>query len=348
MSKPTVGVFVVHSCIRTHKISWTLKNLGYKVILFTANANHAHPWWVYDAAVRVHTDPDNTTPFFQLRNMLDAVDPLIDIYHVHNEPDWPVGTIKKVTKKPVIYDVHDLKSQRQEQEEYEKEAFELCDGVSTVSDRYVKLAQKYTKAPVKEVLSCVPEFMFPKGSTKIQHKGVVYEGGMGSQSTFETKGEFKCRLWADTFKKIMKTGTPVWAYTASSGTDLSDYDNTGTIVLGPFGYKSLLGNLTAHEAGLVGSPEPDSMFDGAMPNKLFEYMAAGLPILAWNAGKCVNNFILATGIGAVLDDLEEIPDVLEVFRKEKFKERVWELRNNWTMEGQIGKVETLYRKALGD
>lgn len=334
-----VGNIVLHSCIRAHKIGWGLKKLGHNVVLFSENMNHAHAWWDYDCAVKLFNNPDNLEeyPFWHLKSTLETIEPLVDIWHCHNEPDWIVPTVREVSDKPIIYDIHDLRSAREGTvADWEKQSLEKCDGISVVSDRYKQ--KIYNGKPIREILSCVPEILYPQKRCKVQQGGVVYEGGLGS----DDGKEFSCRNWAGSFKKILKTGTPVWAYAASSASSLSQYRDSGVMVLGPFRYDLLIGNLTSHDAGLVGSPVPDPMFDGAMPNKLFEYLAAGLPIIAFNAGKSVEEFILATGIGAIADNLDEIPDILNHFKKEKTRDHVWEARKGWSMESQMPKVVSLY------
>ena len=92
--------------------------------------------------------------------------------------------------------------------------------------------------------------------------------------------------------------------------------------------------------------EPDPMFDGALPNKLFEYMCAGLPMICMNAPD-VSQFLMATGMGVTVNDVNDIPDAMQYMRDRKFRRTVWANRWSWTQETQIPKVTWLYEKVLG-
>jgi len=226
-------------------------------------------------------------------------------------------------------------------DEEEDNAFKSCDAVSVVSRKYVSnIIQRDPMKPCREVLSCLPREWMPKERATPYRGGIVYEGGLlGKYNT-----EFPCRNWAEVFKKIDDLGIQVWAFTGNPGVGAESYP--GTIILGPVGYPSLLRELTRHEFGLVGSPVKDPMFDGALPNKMFEYMAAGLPMICMNAPD-VSNFLSATGMGVTVTDVKEIPDAMAYMRDRKFRARVWKQRFNWTAETQIGKVVKLYEKITG-
>jgi len=299
--------------------------------------------------VKLHAT-DEGFPWWHFKDTIKQMDSLVDLYHVHNEPDCFVEPLKSVTKKPVIWDVHDLESQRSGKiGEWEKSSMEKCDGICTVSPTYEKILAERSGKPTMSYMSYVIQELFPQERTKVQHRGIVYEGGVGVTHHRGIAQEFACRDWGDVFRKLTnEVGVPVWVYRANMAADVSALQGTGVMLMGPVPYDQLLGNMTAYEAGLVGSPFPDPMFDGALPNKLFEYISAGIPILAYNAGDDVNQFILATKFGAVLDNLNEIPDVLEEFRKDKYRERMWRDRFNWTMERQIPSIEEFYQMFLSE
>jgi len=341
-SKITIGHVSLHSCVRAHKIAWAwadeTKN---KVVLFTEMVdNRHHNWWLYDACVKLYKDNKGAFHPWQYEMAVKTPDPIIDVWHVHNEPDWPVWVLRKHTKKPIIYDIHDLRSVREGQsEENEDKAFEAADAFSVVSRNYMNRVIKRTQTkPVREVLSCVPKGMFPKERVTPYSGGIVYEGGLGNAD----KAEFKCRAWSDVFGKIEDLGIQMWAYTANPAVK----GFRKTIIKGPIPYINMLQELTAHEFALIGSPEPDPMFDGALPNKLFEYMCAGLPMICMNAPD-VSQFLMATGMGVTVNDVKDIPDAMQYMRDRKFRKTVWTNRWSWTQESQIPKVTWLYEKVLG-
>ena len=266
-----------------------------------------------------------------MENAIKAIDPLVDLYHIHNEPDWPVWVTRKHTDKPIIYDIHDMRSVRGDIEENEEKALAACNAVSVVSRGYQEKVLKRRQVPIREVLSCVPKGLFPTEKPKIFRGGIVYEGGLGS-------GEFPCRNWAETFAKIQEMGIQVWAYPGNPG---ASHEYQKILIQPTKPYNVMIRELSMYEFGLVGSPSPDAMFDGALPNKLFEYIAAGIPIVNMNAPD-IEKFLLATGLGVTVASVEEIPDAMQHMRDNNFRRRVWENRWYWTMETQAPKVQWLY------
>jgi glycosyltransferase involved in cell wall biosynthesis len=301
-----------------------------------------HAWWTYDAALKIHRDTNGFYRPEHFARSVRTIDPIVDVWHVHNEPDWPVGVIRKCSKKPIVFDIHDLESKRGEgPDKDETEAFDVADGYSVVSRKYQEICMKlHMRKPSREVLSCVPYGLFPKKRAKVYRGGIVYEGGLGG----EEAAQFGCRDWAETFTNIVEEGTQVWAYSSNPSVSLNDYKNV--IILPSLPYNALLQHMTSYEFGLVGSPEKSAMFDGALPNKMFDYMAAGLPMICMNAPD-VSNFLSATGMGVTVGDVKEIPDAMKYMRDRKYRKRVWESRLHWTMEGQVGKVTWLYEQVTG-
>lgn len=341
---------VLHNCIRASKISWLLMERGHQVKMVTERVLSVHGWKDYDMTCLIHTgqlEGNDLPDAYNLMRTVKALEPITDIFHFHNEPDWPVEAIRKVTDKPLVYDIHDMVSIRTgEPEPYENKALELCDGVLVPSRLYKENIQSRVKKPVYEILNSVPEKLYPKIRRVPHRRGIVYEGGLKGMPK-ELSDQFEFRDWASVFRELSKMNIEVWAYPAASREeDLSNYHQSGAILMNSLPYDQLLKNLASHEAGLVGSPFPSKAFNGALPNKMFEYISAGVPVIAYNAPSAAE-FLHATGFGEGIDDLKQVPDVLEQFRKEKTAEYVWRMRGNWTMERQIGKVETLYKKILG-
>jgi hypothetical protein len=336
----------VHSCARVFKIGWQQLLDGHKVHLVTERFIHGHPWKDFTAvhiteSGHLHRGVANPDHLF---STIKTISPLIDVFWVHNEPDWIVKIVKEASNKPVIWDVHDMVSMRElAPNQYEEEALEYCDGISTVSGVYAENLRGRTTKPVEEILSCVPEFMFPQQRPSLTYNGLVYEGGLRGANTHSE--QFDYRDWTGTFREITKKGIPMFAYNNSSGENLANYADTQTIFLGPLHMNELINNLTAHEVGLVGSPFVHPAFTGAMPNKLFDYIAAGLPVISLNA-KTTTDFLEATGLGVGVNSVDEIPDAMNELLGytggENIRDYVWERgRLPWSMSGQIQKAYTL-------
>ena len=87
-----------------------------------------------------------------------------------------------------------------------------------------------------------------------------------------------------------------------------------------------------------------------MPNKLFEYMAAGIPILVHNAAECAD-FVRRHKIGIVVEDLSDpvwLADMLgDVKIREECREAVMDLRGQFIMENQVPTILGLYDEVVG-
>jgi glycosyltransferase involved in cell wall biosynthesis len=81
-----------------------------------------------------------------------------------------------------------------------------------------------------------------------------------------------------------------------------------------------------------------------MPNKLFEYLAAGLPILVYGADE-VAEFVSKHEVGVVVDKLEDIPKVYDEWPK--YKKRVLEKRELFHVDTQAPAIKGVYEKLLG-
>ena len=63
-------------------------------------------------ALKAYRDAEGVYQPWHLEQSIITLDPLVDLWHVHNEPDFPVYLVRKHSKKPIIYDIHDLASRR--------------------------------------------------------------------------------------------------------------------------------------------------------------------------------------------------------------------------------------------
>jgi glycosyltransferase involved in cell wall biosynthesis len=342
-----IGIVNIHSCSRVFKLGWELLSRGESVHLVTERFINGHPWKDFTAVhitesgylQRGLVNPEH------LSSTIKAISPLIDVFWCANEPDWIVKVVKEASQKPVIWDIHDLVSKRTgEINQWEKDALEYCDGISAVSRNYVEEMRKRTDKPVAEILSCVPEFLYPKQRASLLYSGLVYEGGL--RGVNQGSEQFEYRDWSEAFGQITGLGVPVWAYNNCSGENLANYAKSQVIFLGPLHLKELVQNLTAHEVGLVGCPVPNPAFDGALPNKMFEYIAAGLPCIALNA-PTAEEFLLGTGLGVGVKSVEEIPEAMNGLLQapegeENVRDYIWDRgRFAWTMASQMPKVYKL-------
>ena len=79
-----------------------------------------------------------------------------------------------------------------------------------------------------------------------------------------------------------------------------------------------------------------------MPNKFFEYIAAGIPILVHKAHECAH-WVNKCKLGIVLDSLDDIKDP-DSFLKDadEYKPNVWAAQKEFSMENEVLNIVKLY------
>jgi hypothetical protein len=78
--------------------------------------------------------------------------------------------------------------------------------------------------------------------------------------------------------------------------------------------------------------------DTMLPNKLFDYLAAGLPLIV-PPTRSISQFISRTGTGLTYEIVDDLPSLVDV-RSIKID------RNLFVIEEHISKLEDLYRSII--
>ena len=86
------------------------------------------------------------------------------------------------------------------------------------------------------------------------------------------------------------------------------YRQRGAMVNRMLPFSTMMTELTRYSWGFCGHPDDHPQWQKAMPNKLFEYLTAGIPIIAWNCAE-VEAWVKTYDIGVVVDDYEDIESV---------------------------------------
>lgn len=287
----------------------------------------------------------------------------IDIFHVHNEPDSLVALTREGTKKPIIFDIHDLDHLRQygnqEPSKEEVEAFEIADGFIHVSEDIAEYAieQYPTGKPSSVIYSFVNDkFVCAAGQLPdVCWNSICYQGGLSENENKtvtvtrqfdESKNNrtvFNCRYYAPMVESFLNQGYFVNLYPATpmQGTI---YESMGAFVSGgPVPYPTMLRALRPHGFGFVGACISAPLMEKAMPNKLFEYLSQGVVPVSLNAG-AVADFLKLYDCGIVLDGLDNLEEQLQ--DGPRLRENVLKYLGYWTMEKQVKHLEELYEKVL--
>lgn len=343
-----IGMVGLHSCIREQKMGWQLCQMGHTVHIVGQQISAAHTGAPYDTVLIYDPsdDPDKFPNVRQLQNSVKLLDPQVDLFHIHNEPNWLFRAVKDVTNKPIIFDIHDWTSLRKIEPpppieiEFEKQALAEADGFCVPSKGYLNRLREITDKPSVLVYSMVPSFLFPAERKVPPKPGIVYEGGVKGKNDF--RYNYGYRNWAAFAKEAIKDiDGKFYFYTANMGEDFAEYEHPQIEVYPPMIYPELLNEMTAHSVGIVGAPFHVGEFDDAMPNKLFEYISSGIPCIIINASEATR-YAEEHGVGVGIRDASEIPDAL----KSLSTHRMWQDRWEFTMDSQIPKLIELYRSVL--
>lgn len=268
-----------------------------------------------------------------------------DIIHCHNEPSW-IGTAAKEARPdmPVIMDCHDLNSARfRTANDIELKMVITMDGFITPSKGYKQHLKDFygSNKPALVLYSMVNEFLqyWKQPPCNVPSvAGIVYEGGL----TANDEAPHSYRDYRPVVKKMVEMRIPFHIYGANNHWD-SIYQNLGAYTYPLMPYHILLNSLRRYDWGFVGPGIPHPAFEWCMPNKLFEYLAAGIPVIVWESAEAAQ-FVEDRHIGWVVRDLDEIRDVMLALDPNVYTEHLPDL--NMTMESQVPALVEFYNQFI--
>ncbi|MDD7056767.1 MAG: hypothetical protein PUI26_08135 [Selenomonadaceae bacterium] len=337
------------ACYRTHKIAAVMAGRGYKVFLLYIFAPPESTPYSVEQYQDIYTvgSPDELIEFVNQSEF--------DVVHSSNEPDF-ITNILLHTNKKIVFDVHDpVTMSGDEPVTFENLIFEnmahtACDGILFTSpgilaigkDRYHigdKPALSLANMPMKEVEL---EERLPKLSVGDGQIHLVYEGSM-------SKVPGNAKNMVEQWKKLCAMGLHVHFYTNME----AGYCQELVREIPRLHYEGmasrdvLLRELTKYDAGLflLNVNEGNRTFtENASPNKIYEYINAGLPIIACQLEFC-RKFLAQHHVGIVLDTEGDIRKQIAAARKIKI-EAGYLTRNHMTMESEGEKLEKFYQSAM--
>ena len=287
-----------------------------------------------------------------------------DLVHVHTEPAW-LGWFAKecLPDTPVIFDAHDLnycRSGGKTLEEDERRTLCDCDGVILPSQAYEQAVKEGFGVKLSEVIySMVNEEDYPKIDEMPRVNGIVYEGGMGATSEEErAEGKMRYNDYRSLAVELFNARIPFHCYPGRA--EFADeYIKAGVVWNYSYMYHQLLKQLTRYDWGLVGSPFKNPAWDSAMPNKLFDYVAAGIPVLVYNAEEAAA-FVREHDIGIVIeagnseDAVKQIGEAMPIGQDgqcrnnayEYYRLRVQRVRKEFSMASQMPKLINFYTEVI--
>ena len=327
-------------CIRTNKVAKALHERGIQVDLIYLEA---HPAQVYKDLELPYTN------MYKLQNVNEIVELInksdYDILYSSNEPDY-LTVLFTVTNKPIVHDTHDMMSLRADITN-EQLILEYIANVKSSGNIYVNplikdIAVERFNIKNKPILTLhsfvelgqLPDRHYEKLSSKDGEIHCVFEGGLqgivGHHRFLEpillrlVEHHIHVHLHCPADHKYIETLVAKSKYIHYEG------------VTSP---QNLILEMTKYDIGLAifNVTERNKTFlDTAFPNKIWDYLAAGLPILFTDL-LSFRQFTEQSGVGKILDSNGDIKEQVKEVHKIKI-EKDFLKKKKWIMNEAIEQV----------
>jgi glycosyltransferase involved in cell wall biosynthesis len=279
-----------------------------------------------------------------------------DLIISHNMPDVLAAAAVEYGRLPVIFDERDMVSSFQRRlilrnyipDRYldrplfhrigmgtfyrrlvrnERTAIEGSSGRTWVSDHTYELAKERYDVPkgnnlllynyagredLKEPMEKISETV---GGTHMVYAGVLSATG------------YRAPL-LDMFERIASMGVHMHVYGLGDPPVLKEYEKAASRhhhfhFHGPVPHDRLMREMTAYDWGIVPFEPPREErdhFDTMLPNKFFDYLVCGLPVLSPRSRSMVD-YIKKEGVGRIYDGVDSIPTIVEGAAPRIYRER---------------------------
>lgn len=354
-----------------HKEAHSLAEAGYEVVIIAP-----YPESQTKEGIRIQAVPPLTVRADRLRRLKPiyqaAVAEDADIYHFHDPDLIPVGLrLSRKQKKPVIYDVHEYygdslltrywlpkplrKFVARTVDFLEKRSARSFAGIITVNGHMAELFRR--KNPEGEILHNYPlkrQFEFPRPQAAKQPV-ILYLGGINRERGLEVILQAMSLVRAKHPEALCELVGPV--ETDDLGpefAELAPWLEGGNISLrGKVPYEQVPGILAQSSIALV-PLLPTLNYRKAIPVKLLEYMAAGLPVVGSRFGY-IEEIIGKNQCGLLSEpgDPESLArDICTLIEDPEqallYAQNGWDaFQREYTWESEQTKLLSLYERILG-
>jgi len=294
----------------------------------------------------------------ELERVVDEFQP--DVIHSHNLPDsLTVRALDLADGVPVIHDAHDVYSLRRtpyedglpEPEnplELEKRAIEESAALVTVSDEMTAAVAERHRLP--ELVEAFPNYALARDLPPPSRNGalgrpprIVYQGTLSTNG-----GHYDLR---EIFAAIVRGGARLDIYASRPA---PEYERLAAATPGMRSHGTrppavLYHQLTRYDFGWAGfnATLNGPHLDTALPNKLFDYLGCGLPVLTLDH-RALRRLVDAEGVGLSLDSVDELGDRLAAVDLAGLRRRVAAARPRLTVEANIHRIASLYEAVLAE
>jgi glycosyltransferase involved in cell wall biosynthesis len=294
--------------------------------------------------------PLGDDPAAELPGIVDAFEP--DVIHSHNLPDELTVLALDSVDVPVIHDVHDMQSLRRTPYEdgfpepadplaLERRAAEESAALVTISPELVaELAARY-RLPHRVVAYAnyalardLPATLPPGRDLCDGPPRLVYQGTLSTNG-----GHYDLR---ELFAAIAEQGISLDVHMARVVPEYREIP--GIRVHDPLPAAELLRELVHYDFGWAGfnASLNGAHLDTALPNKLYEYLGCGLPVITLRH-RALRRMLREEGVGIALDDVRDLAAALTSVDVGTLRRRVAARRARYTVEAQIDRIAALYR-----
>ena len=320
-------------CIRVLKESWVLANNGYELHVVT------------------NRSPQNTTMYrtvmtwsdiFALREALLHHGSQDTIFHIHNEPSWMVSVVRETLPDArIVFDVHDSNYWRYDEGLWFEEdlAARCANGFVFPSSSAMEMYPNKGDKPSIFIPSANPQSEYRMGPWDYCG-GLVNQGGHINPETCTIPNHW--RDHTDLYKQLMPHKR-VFAYSLNfkDHEDIRTWYEQRTTEAGWMSHGNLITAMGRHDWSLCGSLHNQKVRTVGLPNKFFDAMAAGVPVVNFHI-KEVAKLVDKYDVGITVETVEELLDRWEEHHEKRYN--VFLHRKEFAMEKFIPNLEQLYEK----
>ncbi|MCF7823716.1 MAG: glycosyltransferase [Candidatus Marinimicrobia bacterium] len=303
------------------------------------------------------------TNFLRQRKLLRLLKILIpgaDVIHCHNEPNFHVRQIIEAYKGtiPIVYDIHDLTSMRSGLEDADEAfAYTHSDAVIHVSEPFIKYGDKKYGATNTHVIMSLPSsrnILKPRSNWSTEPPfRFVYQGAVIDR-IYEQDDLYAYRDYTEIFQSILDEGHSVDVFGNRDHDKLPAYKALeekypGFKLKQRLPYPGLLQRLNGYDFGIVGfnmnydMPESSRQYlHGAIGNKLFDYLFAGIPVITINSD-AMSEFVEKHRCGFVKTSGKRWSEIIDL---NMVRRDLHILADEHSMERQITKLKNIYQDLL--
>jgi glycosyltransferase involved in cell wall biosynthesis len=281
-----------------------------------------------------------------------------DLVHSHNLPDSLTVIALELFggRVPVVHDVHDLQSLRRTPYEngfpepreplaLERLAIEGCSALVTVSDELLdeiraryRLSTPALALPNYALRRDLPPVLPTAERRNGRPERLAYQGTLSTNG-----GHYDLR---EIFRAIVREGLSLDVYPSRP---VAGYGGLSGLRMHPtLPPTRLLAALPEYDFGWAGfnSTLNGAHLDTCLPNKAFEYIGCGLPVLTLRH-RALARLVGDGRLGLSLATLDRLAEQLAALDVVELRRRVAETRLELTVEANIHRLGELYEAAVG-